>query len=173
MATATSIRAYIGLGSNLADPVKQVRSALGDLSAIPGTRCVMHSSLYLSAPLGPANQPDYINAVAAVDTTLPAHDLLSALQDIEKRHGRTRTGEKWGPRILDLDLLLYGMERFHDDDLIIPHPGLCERNFVLYPLYEIAPRLTLPGLGRLGDYIARSSKQGLHQVESPSATVAS
>jgi len=173
METATSIRAYIGLGSNLADPVRQVESALAELSGIHATRCVAHSSLYLSVPLGPADQPDYINAVAVVDTTLPPRELLFNLQEIEKRHGRTRTGERWGPRTLDLDLLLYGMERIHDDDLVIPHPGLCERNFVLYPLYEIAPRLVLPGLGGLDDYIGKSSKRGLRRVERPSATIAS
>jgi 2-amino-4-hydroxy-6-hydroxymethyldihydropteridine diphosphokinase len=123
--------------------------------------------------MGPADQPDYINAVAALDTALSAHELLSAMQAIEHRHGRTRSGERWGPRTLDLDLLLYGMDQIHDATLIVPHPGLCERNFVLYPLYEIAPRLLLPGLGRLGDYVARSTRQGLRRVENTSDTIAS
>jgi len=171
--TRTLIRAYIGLGSNLAEPVEQVRSGLDALSAITATRRVMHSSLYCSAPLGPVAQPDYINAVAAVDSALSAHDLLLELQEIERSHGRTRKCERWGPRTLDLDLLLYGMEQIHDHTLTVPHPGLCERNFVLYPLYEIAPQLILPGLGKLGDYVARSSRQGLRQMEKPSDTVAS
>ena len=171
--TKRPIRAYIGLGSNLEDPVSQVKSALLALDAITATRCVAHSALYLSSPLGPANQPDYINAVAAVDTGLSAADLLMNLQDIEKRHGRARNHERWGPRTLDLDLLLYGMERLQDDNLTIPHPGLCERNFVLYPLYEIAPQLTIPGLGKLRDYIEHCTKQGLKQVERSSDTVAS
>jgi len=172
-ATKRSIRAYIGLGSNLADPVSQVKSALVALDGITATRCIKHSSLYLSAPLGPANQPDYINAVAAVDTALSAFDLLVNLQEIEHRHGRTRNGERWGPRTLDLDLLLYGKEQFHDDSLTIPHPGLCERNFVLYPLYEIAPRLVMPGLGKLSDYVKQYPKQGLKQLEMQSDTIAS
>jgi len=169
----TPIRAYIGLGSNLAGPVCQVKSGLNALSGIPGTQCAGHSSLYCSPPLGSADQPDFINAVAAVDTLLTAADLLTHLQEIERHHGRIRNGERWGPRTLDLDLLLYGMEQLHDDNLTIPHPGLCERNFVLYPLYEIAPQLILPGSGRLSDYIDEHSKQGLQRVENMSETIAS
>ena len=169
----TTIRAYIGLGSNLADPLAQVKSALIALSGIPATRCVSYSSFYHSPPMGPAGQPDYVNAVAALDTSLPAHELLRHLQAIEFRQGRVRTGERWGPRTVDLDLLLYGSEQFHDDILTIPHPGLCERNFVLYPLYEIAPELAIPGAGKLRLYIDQCPKQGLRQVEKVSETVAS
>lgn len=171
--TKDSTRAYIGLGSNLADPVKQVKSALRALDGITATRCVGHSSLYLSSPLGFSDQPDYINAVAAVDTMLSPPDLLRNLHDIERRHGRVRTSERWGPRTLDLDLLLYGMEKRDDNDLTIPHPGLCERNFVLYPLYEIAPELSIPGLGRLCDFIDQCSKSGLKKVEKSSEAIAS
>jgi 2-amino-4-hydroxy-6-hydroxymethyldihydropteridine diphosphokinase len=171
--THPMIRVYVGLGSNLDEPVTQVRSALDALRGITATRRVNYSSLYRSAPLGPADQPDYVNAVAALDTTLTAHGLLSELQQIERRHGRKRNAQRWGPRTLDLDLLLYGMEQIHDDTLTVPHPGLCERNFVLYPLYEIAPQLILPGLGGLGEYVARTSRQGLRQLEKPSDTIAS
>lgn len=169
----TTIRAYVGLGSNLADPLEQVRLALIALSGIPATRCASYSSFYLSPPMGTVDQPDYINAVAALDTSLPARDLLRHLQAIELRQGRVRTSERWGPRTLDLDLLLYGNEQFHDEVLTIPHPRLCERNFVLYPLYEIAPELTIPGAGKLRHYIEQCSKQGLQQVEQVSETVAS
>lgn len=173
LSTKGSARAYIGLGSNLADPVKQVKSALHALNGITATQCVRHSSLYLSSPLGFLDQPDYINAVAAVNTMLSAPDLLRNLHEIERRHGRVRTAERWGPRTLDLDLLLYGMEKCDDDNITIPHPGLCERNFVLYPLYEIAPELSIPGLGRLCDYIDQCSKSGLKKVEKSSEAVTS
>ncbi|MEJ1469487.1 MAG: 2-amino-4-hydroxy-6-hydroxymethyldihydropteridine diphosphokinase [Candidatus Sedimenticola sp. (ex Thyasira tokunagai)] len=140
------VTAYVGLGSNLEDPEAQVNSALNELSAIPLSRCVAHSSLYISSPLGPADQPDYINAVAALETALEPYPLLRALQAIEQRHKRKRE-KRWGPRTLDLDLLLYGGLILNDTDLKIPHPGIAIRPFVLYPLLEIAPSLELPGLG--------------------------
>ncbi|MEJ1297844.1 MAG: 2-amino-4-hydroxy-6-hydroxymethyldihydropteridine diphosphokinase [Candidatus Sedimenticola sp. (ex Thyasira tokunagai)] len=140
------VTAYVGLGSNLEDPEAQVNSALNELSAIPSSRCVAHSSLYISSPLGAADQPDYINAVAALETALEPYPLLRALQAIEQRHKRKRE-KRWGPRTLDLDLLLYGGLILNDTDLKIPHPGIAIRPFVLYPLLEIAPSLELPGLG--------------------------
>ncbi|MDZ7643929.1 MAG: 2-amino-4-hydroxy-6-hydroxymethyldihydropteridine diphosphokinase [Woeseiaceae bacterium] len=138
--------AYVGLGSNLEDPVGQVEGALAELAALPQTRLEARSSLYRSAPLGPADQPDYVNAAAALLTRLTADELLAGLQAIEASHGRRRDGARWGPRTLDLDLLVYGRERRESASLTLPHPRIAQRNFVLWPLAEIAPYLTVPGL---------------------------
>ncbi|MEW6353364.1 MAG: 2-amino-4-hydroxy-6-hydroxymethyldihydropteridine diphosphokinase [Pseudomonadota bacterium] len=147
------IHAYIGLGGNIADPVQQITRALAELNALPATRLHSRSRLYRSKPVGPADQPDYVNAVAALDTDLPPRTLLSRLLDIERRHGRIRDGVRWGPRTLDLDLLLYGELQHHDADLTLPHPRLHERSFVLYPLYDVAPDLVIPGYGPLRELL--------------------
>lgn len=141
--------AYVGLGSNLKGPTGQLDSALDLLAAIPSTRLVARSSLYRSAPLGGIEQPDYVNAVAALLTRLTARPLLDALQQIEKQRGRERGGVRWGPRVLDLDLLVHGSHQIEEPGLTIPHPGIAERNFVLLPLFEVAPDLVIPGLGRV------------------------
>jgi 2-amino-4-hydroxy-6-hydroxymethyldihydropteridine diphosphokinase len=141
----------------------QIRSALTALDAIPGTCCVSVSSLYRSQPLGPAGQPDYLNAVAGLDTHLSAEELLQQLHLIEEQHDRVRA-ERWGPRTLDLDLLLYGDQQMTDDHLTVPHPGLAERNFVLYPLHEIAPQLHIPGAGSLEALLERCSRVGLQPL---------
>jgi 2-amino-4-hydroxy-6-hydroxymethyldihydropteridine diphosphokinase len=154
------VTAYIGLGSNLAEPVVQIRKACAALKQLPETVLRQCSSLYLSPPLGPADQPDYINAVAALDTTLAPHHLLAELQRIEQAQGRTR-GVRWGARTLDLDLLVYGDLIINDAALSVPHPGLPERAFVLYPLQEIAPDLELPGLGPLATLVANCPQDGL------------
>lgn len=156
---------YVGLGSNLAGPVEQVRRALVELNCISCTRRIMASSLYRSAPLGPANQPNYVNAVAQLETGLPPVPLLDALQAIEQRHGRTRLGERWGPRTLDLDLLLYGSDVLHVPGLAIPHPRLAQRAFVLLPLQEIAPDLHVPGRGSLPELLAGCSMGGVVRVD--------
>jgi 2-amino-4-hydroxy-6-hydroxymethyldihydropteridine diphosphokinase len=146
----TSITAYIGLGSNLNDPVNQLHTALMELGMIPQTRVLKKSSLYRSPALlsaeNPQAQPDYINAVAAVATELSARTLLDHMLRIEQQHGRHR-GLRWAARTLDLDLLLYGKARFNEPGLTVPHPGLPKRAFVLYPLHEIAPDLEVPGHG--------------------------
>lgn len=139
--------AYVGLGSNLDSPVDQVTRALEELSRLPRTRLVSASSLYRSAPMGPKDQPDFINAAAALLTRLEPHKLLAELQQTEDRHERIRAGTRWGPRTLDLDLLLFGDHRVAATGLVVPHPGIAERNFVLLPLDEIAPHLVVPGLG--------------------------
>ncbi|WGL18025.1 2-amino-4-hydroxy-6-hydroxymethyldihydropteridine diphosphokinase [Microbulbifer bruguierae] len=136
-------RCYIGLGSNLADPAGQLHSALEDIARIPHTRLEASSSLYSSAPIGPGEQPDYVNAVACVDTELAPEALLDALQAIEAEHGRERT-LRWGARTLDLDILLFGNEQLDSARLTVPHPRMGERNFVLEPLAELAPDLQLP-----------------------------
>lgn len=144
---------YIGIGSNLQNPQQQVVDALTLLGQIPETVCTRSSSLYRSQPMGPADQPDYINAVAEIKTTLSARILLQNLQNIEARQGRVRGAERWGPRTLDLDILLYNHNIINESDLRVPHPGIPERAFVLYPLQEIAQDIEIPGLGSLKDII--------------------
>ncbi|MBI3776810.1 MAG: 2-amino-4-hydroxy-6-hydroxymethyldihydropteridine diphosphokinase [Gammaproteobacteria bacterium] len=160
------VRAYIGLGSNLADPVQQVARALDELASIPQSQLVARSRLYRSAPLGPPDQPDYINAVAVIDTALAAKKLLHQLQQLESMHGRVRDGERWGPRTLDLDLLLYGDEISSDDELTLPHPGAHERIFVLAPLWAIAPAAVIPGKGRVVDLLEACQSQHIEVVDS-------
>jgi 2-amino-4-hydroxy-6-hydroxymethyldihydropteridine diphosphokinase len=156
--------AYIGLGSNLDDPDHQVRSACAELATIDDTQLVAVSSLYRSAPLGPADQPDYANAVAEIATSLTAEALLDALQHIENRHGRQRGAVRWGARTLDLDILLFGENIINNDRLIIPHPGLYERPFVLYPLQEIAPALVVPGRGPLTQLVQSCPRGCLKKI---------
>lgn len=146
--------AYVGLGSNQQHPVRQVRDAFRALAGVPRTRLMAQSPLYKSAPLGPPDQPDFINAVAALETALPAAELLHALQAIETAHGRVRGGLRWGPRTLDLDLLLYGDAVIRTPQLQVPHPGLPERGFVLYPLADLAPALDVPGHGTVKALLA-------------------
>jgi len=141
--------AYVGIGSNLQGPARQVENAAALLAEIPGTRRIAMSSLYRSSAFGGVEQPDFVNAVAAVLTTLSAADLLAELQAIEHRQGRERSEARWGPRVIDLDLLVYSSEKIETPDLSVPHPGIGERNFVLLPLKEIAPDLVIPGLGRV------------------------
>jgi len=180
--------AIIGLGSNLSDPKSQLRSAQRELDELPHCRSIGHSSLYRSAPLvttyapGISPQPDYINAVAALDTALEPHALLRQLQNLEVRHHRVRSEQRWGPRTLDLDLLLYDQQHIHELELTVPHPGLYERNFVLYPLAELVEvcdreRLmplwpaeeadfAIPGQGSLADLLAQCDSQGLEKIAS-------
>lgn len=138
---------YIGLGSNLADPNAQVEVALAVLAKLPATRLVARSRRYRSAPWGRADQPEFVNAVAHLHTAMPPHDLLQALLAIERAAGRVRDGTRWGPRVLDLDILVYGDRVLNESGLHVPHPHLHERAFVLAPLAEIAPDLEIPGLG--------------------------
>jgi 2-amino-4-hydroxy-6-hydroxymethyldihydropteridine diphosphokinase len=157
--------AYVGLGSNLADPVAQVRRALDELARIPDTQVAARSPLYMSPPLGPRDQPDYINAVAALDTVLAPLDLLAALHDIERQHGRMRDATRWGPRSLDLDMLLYGDVVMDTPELTLPHPGLTERAFVLYPLFDVAPQMSVPGRGTVRELRDRLSMPQIARLE--------
>ena len=143
--------ACVGIGSNLGGPVRQVESAMEALSAIPETRVVATSSLYRSAPFGGIEQPDFVNAAASLRTSLSARQLLDELQRIEAAHGRERDDVRWGPRVLDLDILIYGEACIDEPGLKVPHPGIAERNFVLLPLLEIEPDLKIPGLGPIAD----------------------
>jgi 2-amino-4-hydroxy-6-hydroxymethyldihydropteridine diphosphokinase len=156
--------AYIGLGSNLADPPQQVLSASTQLADIALTRVVLKSPLYRSRPFGPIAQPDFVNAVVGVLTQLEPAALLAALRALERARGRPAQHQRWGPRIIDLDLLSYGRERRTDADLTLPHPGIVARNFVLYPLADIAPELELPGLGRVAELAGRVTSEGLTRL---------
>lgn len=162
----TEVVAYIGVGSNLQDPRTQVSRALEALGELPHTRCRARSSLYTSPPMGPPDQPAYVNAVACLVTALPSTELLSALLAVERAQGRVREGVRWGPRILDLDILTYGEERIATPELRVPHPGIPERAFVLYPLAEIAPPdLEIPGMGPLSALLARCPRGALNRLE--------
>lgn len=156
--------AYIALGSNLDDPRAQVLRAANELKELPRSRFVGRSSLYASPPLGGMKQPDYINAVAAIQTQLGADELLDELQAIEGRMGRPAVHERWGPRIIDLDLLLLGTQRCATARLTLPHPEIVQRSFVLYPLAELAPELVLPGIGRVSELKDRASPAGLQRL---------
>ena len=146
--------AFVGLGANLGDRETTLRSALERLSAEPGVELVAVSSFRDTAPIGITDQPRFLNAAAAVETTLSAHDLLDRLLAIERRLGRTREGPRFGPRTIDLDLLLYGDERIEEEGLEIPHPRLHERLFALEPLADLEPDLVVPGRGPLADLLA-------------------
>ncbi len=159
------VRAWIGLGSNLDGPEAQLQRAFKALDGLPRSRVVARSSFYRSAPMGPADQPDYVNAVAALDTGLSPLELLDALQAVEAAQGRVRGPERWGPRTLDLDILLYGAERIDTPRLKVPHPGMAQRPFVLWPLAEIAPGLEIPGLGPLDALLAACPREGLERLE--------
>lgn len=156
--------AYIGLGSNLENPRQQVEQALRELAQIPETNLVTTSPWYQSRAVGPGEQEDYINGVAQLDTALEPHALLDQLQAIENAHERVRE-IRWGPRTLDLDLLLFGSETIDTERLQVPHPYLTQRNFVLYPLADIAPQLILPCGDTLESLMANCSSDGLHQLK--------
>jgi len=154
------VLAYIGLGTNLGNLEEQLRQAACDLAALPDSRLLAGSRLYRSPAWGPVPQPSYLNAVAAMETGLTAENLLQALFAIERRHGRIRGPLRYGPRTLDLDLLLYGEATIAVTGLHIPHPRLGERAFVLQPLAELAPQLQIPGLGAISKLLARIENSG-------------
>ena len=149
--------AYVGIGSNLESPEQQVAQAIESLRDLPDCLLVNESGLYRSAPMGPDDQPDFINAVVALITQASAHDLLRQLQAIEQAHGRVRDGERWGPRTLDLDLLAYEGQIIDEEDLSVPHPGIAERNFVLLPWQDITPNYRPPGHGSIAGMATRIS----------------
>ncbi len=153
--------AYIAIGSNLADPVAQAKSAIEVLKQHPDLNVVAVSSLYSSTPMGPQDQPDNINAVIAVETMLSPLALLDCTQSIEQEHGRVRKAERWGPRTLDLDIVLYGDLEHHCERLTVPHYGMKVREFVLYPLAEIAPELVLPDHTQLKSLLEQVDRNGL------------
>lgn len=143
-ATKLPTLCYLGLGANLHQPLQQLQQAVVALAALDNCQLQSVSSLYGSKPMGPQDQPDYVNAVAALTTTLSAEQLLDQLQKIELEQGRQRKDERWGPRTLDLDILLFGNQTIQNERLTVPHYGMKVREFVLYPLAELAPELHLP-----------------------------
>lgn len=157
------VRAFVALGANLGDAAAALDSAFAALDDLPGTRLLARSSLYRSAPIGVTGHPDYLNAVAAIDTTLTAPDLLAALLDLESSHGRRRETEL-APRTLDLDLLLYGGATIALPGLDVPHPRMHLRAFVLVPLAEIAPDTDIPGRGRAADLLDTVRDQRIERL---------
>jgi len=155
---------FIGLGSNLADPEGQIKAAISALDSLDEVSVIKQSSLYSSPPMGPQDQPDYINAVVEIETTLFAHKLLDSLQEIELQQGRVRQ-RHWGERTLDLDLLMYGKNILDDERLSVPHPGISTRSFVLYPLAEIAPELTIPSVGKIAELLNSCPLDDLKRME--------
>jgi len=168
------VLAYIGLGSNLGDPQQQLKRACRALADLPHSHLRRCSPFYRSQPLPTGEtaghgvttepQPDYINAVAALETGLSPLELLDALQAIEQIQGRQRNGQRWRARTLDLDILLYGQEIITSPRLAVPHPGMAEREFVLYPLAQIAPQLVLPHGQRLSELLAKCPLRGLQRL---------
>ncbi len=155
--------AYVGIGSNVDEPVKQVRQALLELERLPHSRVVKHSSLFRSAPVGYASQPDFINAIAQLETGICAERLLSELQAIESRHGRKRSFAN-APRSLDLDLLMFGNSELKTKELTLPHPRMHERAFVLKPLVEISPEVSIPGVGLARDSLKNVENQIVERI---------
>ncbi len=160
---------FVALGSNLEDPVAQVRAGLRALAALPDTRLVAASSLYRNPPAGYHDQPDFVNAVAQIETDLAPRDLLNALLAIERRHGRSRDFPN-APRTLDLDILIYGQQVVHETGLTIPHPRMLERAFVLVPLAEIAPAVVVPGAGAVSQLAARVDVTGMVKLSGERVT---
>ena len=165
VASTTSSTAFIGIGSKLEGPVAQVRRAVAALAKLPGTRLRAVSPLYRNPAVGPGEQPDYVNAVAVIETTLEPHALLDALQFIETAQGRARAATRWLARTIDLDLLLYGERIIDDARLTVPHPRMRERAFVLRPLYDVDGALDVPGLGPVEHLLSQVSEASLQRLD--------
>ncbi len=166
-------RAFIALGSNLDDPLAQIDAALRALSALPDTRLVKRSPLYRNQAVGPGRQPEFINAVAELVTALEPYALLDAIQGIEAAQGRNREAERWVPRVIDLDIVLYGQRQIRDDRLTLPHPELHRRRFVLQPLNDIAPDIVIPGCGPLHELLRQAPKHEMTEVALSASVLAS
>jgi 2-amino-4-hydroxy-6-hydroxymethyldihydropteridine diphosphokinase len=158
------VPAYVGLGSNLQDPPARIEAAIELLRSVAQTRLILRSPLYGSRPMGEVKQPDFVNAVAGLLTQLQAGVFFEQLKAIESRLGRTPPRERWGPRVIDLDLLVFGSEVRGEAALTLPHPGIVARNFVLYPLRDVAPDLIVPGAGRVADLARAVSGDGIWQA---------
>lgn len=156
--------AYVGIGSNLSDPERQVRAALAALGALPGSRLVARSPLYRTKPFGDVVQPAFVNAVAGLLTQRTPEELLADLRALERKLGREPPRDRWGPRLIDLDLLVVGREVRATAELTLPHPGIAERDFVLYPLADIAPDLEVPGLARVSQLRGRVTDRGIESL---------
>lgn len=159
-------RAFIGLGSNQGDPHRQLDRALELLDSLPQSRLIRCSPRYGTAPVGDPDQPDFINAVAELETGLEPLDLLRRMQEFELELGRTRDpGRRWGPRTIDLDLLLFGHAVVQEADLVVPHPRMSSRAFVLRPLADLAPEFEVPGQGRVSELLARVDTSGVRPAQ--------
>jgi 2-amino-4-hydroxy-6-hydroxymethyldihydropteridine diphosphokinase len=156
--------AYVGVGSNLADPARQVERALVALAQLPGSRLIAVSARYRTKPYGAVVQPAFVNAVAGLLTTRTPEELLADLRSLELSLGREPGRERWGPRVIDLDLLVLGREKRASESLTLPHPGIAERDFVLYPLADVAPDLEVPGLGFVRDLRSRVANRGVEKL---------
>jgi len=162
------VRAFVGLGGNLGDPAATLQEAIRELDGLPSTRLLRASRLYRSPAWGVQGQPDFINAVALLETALDARTLLDAMLQVERLHGRDRAAEtRWGPRTLDLDLLLYGDAVIEEPGLRVPHPHLHERAFALLPLSEIAPEAMIPGRGVVRDVLDTIAADAIERVDNP------
>ena len=157
--------AYIGLGSNLGDSRARISRAAGEIAALPGTRVVLVSPCYRSAPFGPVVQDAFINAVTGVLTRLAPLELLRAMRELELKLGRNAGRVRWGPREIDLDLLLYGDAQWQTPELTLPHPGIPVRDFVLSPLRDIAPALHIPGFGVVAELAATVANRGIERLD--------
>jgi len=156
--------AYVAIGSNLGNPRERVAEACEHLAALPDTRLEARSRLYRTHPMGPQDQPDFVNAAAGMVTRKSPHEMLDALLGIERRMGRIRE-QRWGPRVIDLDLIWMAGSIVDDPGLTLPHPGVSMRNFVLYPLGDIAPTLDIPGHGRVLDLGRAAGGDGISPLE--------
>lgn len=163
--------ACIALGANIGEPLRQIEAGFAALAALPGTRLLARSSLYRSAPVGYADQPDFINAVAMIETALAPHALLAALLDIERTNGRVREFPN-APRTLDLDIVLYGDVILHEPGLTIPHARMLERAFVMVPLAEVAPDVVVPGQGKVSGLAKRVDAGSVAQLQKIMGTAA-
>ena len=156
--------AYVGVGSNLKDPRAQVTRALEAIGRLRACRLVASSPLYRTQPLGEVVQPAFVNAVAGLLTQATPEDLLSALRTLERELGREPPRERWGPRLIDLDLLVVGREARSTETLTLPHPGIAARDFVLYPLADVAPELEVPGVGIVRQLRDRVANRGIERL---------
>jgi 2-amino-4-hydroxy-6-hydroxymethyldihydropteridine diphosphokinase len=159
------VPAYVGLGSNLQDPPSRIDAAFEALGSLPQSLLISRSPRYGSRPMGSIEQPDFCNAVAALLTQLDAQAFFEQLRAIEVRLGRTPPRERWGPRLIDLDLLVFGSQVSTQESLRLPHPGIVQRNFVLYPLRDVAPDLIVPGAGRVADLARAVSDEGIWRTQ--------
>lgn len=157
--------AYVGLGSNVGDSHAHLERAFATLQTLPDTRLVSRSPIYRSTPFGPVAQADFLNAVAGLLTLTPARELWDSLRRLELELGRSAGRVRWGPREIDLDLLVHGEGVLRTPELSVPHPGIPERDFVLYPLRDVAPTLQIPGLGRVDELASRVGDRGMRRLE--------
>ena len=148
---------YIGLGSNIKQPDRQIKNAIIALDNLPDTTVIRDSGFYKSTPMGPKDQPDYLNAVVEIETAIGAAELLKHCQMIEQQQGRVRL-QRWGERTIDLDILLFADEQIETDTLTVPHPGICQRDFVYMPLLKLDPGINIPGNGLLKDVVGKDDK---------------